>query len=52
MNVVEAVGFILDGDTQNDKTSRRTMDCEYTADSRAMMQWIYKAEFWVARKPK
>ncbi|EIN06429.1 N2227-domain-containing protein [Punctularia strigosozonata HHB-11173 SS5] len=28
----------------------RTIDCEYTADSRAMMRWIYKAEFWVATK--
>jgi hypothetical protein len=28
----------------------RTVECEYTADSQAMMRWIYRAEFWAARK--
>lgn len=31
-----------------DKT--RTIPSEYTADRRAMMKWVYQAEFWVARK--
>ncbi|KAF7294082.1 N2227 domain-containing protein [Mycena kentingensis (nom. inval.)] len=29
----------------------RTVECEYTADANAMMRWVYRAEFWVARKP-
>jgi hypothetical protein len=29
---------------------RRTVECEYTSDKRAMMKWIYQAEFWVALK--
>jgi carnosine N-methyltransferase len=45
ISLAEAVGFIFE-------RASRTMDCEYTADSRAMIQWIYKAEFWVARKSK
>ncbi|ESK91470.1 N2227-domain-containing protein [Moniliophthora roreri MCA 2997] len=28
----------------------KTVECEYTHDSSAMMRWIYRAEFWVARK--
>jgi hypothetical protein len=28
----------------------RTVPSEYTADRRAMMQWVYQAEFWIARK--
>jgi hypothetical protein len=28
----------------------RTIPSEYTADQRAMMKWVYQAEFWVARK--
>jgi hypothetical protein len=36
LNVVEA------------KTKK--VDCEYTADKRAMMKWIYEARFWVAEK--
>ncbi|KAK0196093.1 N2227-like protein-domain-containing protein [Armillaria mellea] len=27
-----------------------TVDCEYTSDHSALMQWIYKAQFWIARK--
>jgi carnosine N-methyltransferase len=52
MSVAEAIGFMFDREIKPDKRSGRTVECEYTADSRAMMQWIYKAEFWVARKPK
>lgn len=52
LSVSEAIGFIFD--TQDDDLSKksRTVNCEYTADQAAMMQWIYNAEFWVARKPK
>ena len=42
--LAETIGFILD------PASRLTVDCEYTADSTAMMRWIYKAERWVATK--
>ncbi|EEB88096.1 hypothetical protein MPER_14267, partial [Moniliophthora perniciosa FA553] len=28
----------------------KTVECEYTHDSSAMMRWIYRAEFWTARK--
>ncbi len=44
LRLVDVVGFDVDQET------RRTIDCEYTADSAAMMRWIYEAEFWVARK--
>jgi len=30
--------------------SRRTVPSEYTRDKKAMMSWVYKAEFWVAIK--
>ena len=57
LEAVEEIGFVFEeaGDPSHsarDIRARRTIDCEYTADSRAMMQWIYRAEFWVARKPK
>ncbi|KZT05414.1 N2227-domain-containing protein [Laetiporus sulphureus 93-53] len=29
---------------------RRSVECEYTADRRAMMRWLYQAEFWAATK--
>ena len=48
MSVVEEVGFqVL---TDSPQLTRKTVECEYTADKDAMMAWIYKAEFWVARK--
>ena len=40
------IGFIEDPSIE-----KRTVECEYTGDSLAMMRWIYKAEFWVMRKP-
>jgi hypothetical protein len=52
MDVAEAVGFIFDHEGMDGRRGSRAVDCEYTADSKAMMQWIYKAEFWVAKKPK
>jgi len=33
-----------------DYTSLKTVPSEYTADTEAMMRWIYQAEFWVATK--
>ncbi|KAF7318112.1 N2227 domain-containing protein [Mycena chlorophos] len=44
----EMVGFVFDEMEDGSKT--RTVASEYTADARAMMKWIYQAEFWVARK--
>ena len=52
MDVAEAVGFIFNHEGMDGRRGSRAVDCEYTADSKAMMQWIYKAEFWVAKKPK
>lgn len=45
LRLVETVGFRLE------ENSRKSVECEYTADTEAMMRWIYKAEFWAARKP-
>ena len=47
----EKIGFVLQKEVTG-ITARRTVECEYTGDSNAMMRWIYKAEFWVARKPE
>lgn len=44
LRLVDLVGFDID------EGSRRSIDCEYTADSAAMMRWIYEAEFWLARR--
>ncbi|KAJ3978834.1 N2227-like protein-domain-containing protein [Lentinula detonsa] len=55
-NVMDVVGFsIVGGRNGNDDEEpncmkRRTISCEYTHDDKAMMRWIYEAEFWVARK--
>ncbi len=40
------IGFVDDS-----LIEKRTIECEYTSDMFAMMRWIYKAEFWVMRKP-
>lgn len=48
---MDAVGFVVtDGDDEPDCLKRRTIPCQYTHDMKAMMRWIYEAEFWVARK--
>jgi hypothetical protein len=47
----EKIGFVLQDEAQGTR-ARRTVECEYTSDPNAMMQMIYKAEFWVARKPE
>ncbi|KAG6899233.1 hypothetical protein C0993_012078 [Termitomyces sp. T159_Od127] len=54
VRAAEEIGFVVhDGDpATGDLFARRTVECEYTADANAMMRWIYKAEFWVATKPK
>ncbi|KAG9088235.1 hypothetical protein FS749_002331, partial [Ceratobasidium sp. UAMH 11750] len=30
--------------------TRRTLECQYTANRAGMMKWMYQAEFWVARR--
>lgn len=45
VRLAEMVGF------EFEEESRRTVECEYTADRTAMMKWLYQAEFWVARRP-
>ncbi|KAL5531882.1 hypothetical protein ACEPAF_5445 [Sanghuangporus sanghuang] len=58
--LAEKIGFDFvqlqnegDGDDRSDEKTRtktRTIECEYTADKEAMMRWVYKAEFWLAKK--
>ncbi|KAF5377932.1 hypothetical protein D9615_006735 [Tricholomella constricta] len=53
----EEIGFVFqngsgDGDGKGGLGARCTVECEYTGDLKAMMRWIYKAEFWVATKTK
>ncbi|KAJ7593233.1 N2227-like protein-domain-containing protein [Mycena floridula] len=43
IQAVAEIGFIMVEDP-------RTVDCEYTSDSTAMMKWIYKAEFFTCKK--
>jgi len=50
LRAAEEVGFVID--LQDDGQQSRTVECEYTGDAQAMMRWIYRAEFWVAHKPK
>lgn len=45
--VAEDIGFRFE---EGQNLRRRTIECEYTADKESMMTWIYRAEFWVARK--
>ena len=47
----ETIGFVLQNEAQG-TSARKTVECEYTSDPNSMMQMIYKAEFWVARKPE
>ena len=49
IHLAEMLGFEFgEGDGKERRT--RTVECEYTADERAMMRWIYKAELWIATK--
>lgn len=52
MRVAEGVGFVFESVGDGEGERSKTVKCEYTADRKAMMKWIYLAEFWVARKPK
>ncbi|KAG6826998.1 hypothetical protein H0H92_013613 [Tricholoma furcatifolium] len=49
IHAAEEIGFIFQDEGFH---ARQTIDCEYTGDSKAMMRWIYRAEFWVATKAK
>jgi carnosine N-methyltransferase len=35
---------------ESEHLRKRRVECEYTADTEAMMKWIYQAEFCVFRK--
>ncbi|KAJ7286842.1 N2227-like protein-domain-containing protein [Mycena rebaudengoi] len=50
LHAVEEIGFVIE--PRDDGQKSKTVECEYTGDAEAMMRWIYRAEFWVARKPK
>ena len=50
VQVIELVGFELLPANENGE-SVKLVECDYTSDSEAMMQWIYRAAFWIARKP-
>ncbi|TFK66051.1 N2227-domain-containing protein [Pluteus cervinus] len=55
LQAAEETGFIISGrggDDVDDVMKPRTVECEYTSDSEAMMRWTYKAEFWVAHRSK
>ena len=50
VRVVELVGFeLLPVDECGEIV--KMVECEYTSDSEAMMRWVYRAAFWIARKP-
>ncbi|KAJ3509669.1 hypothetical protein NLJ89_g5094 [Agrocybe chaxingu] len=51
LQAAEEIGFVIDRSKEG-LMAQRTVECEYTGDRNAMMRWIYKAEFWVARKSK
>ncbi|KAI5122332.1 hypothetical protein M0805_002499 [Coniferiporia weirii] len=44
VSLADKIGFEIDPRDQ------KTIDCEYTADKEAMMKWIYKTEFWTAKR--
>lgn len=50
VRVVELAGFELLPVNEHGE-SLKMVECEYTSDSEAMMQWLYRAAFWIARKP-
>ncbi|KAJ7252358.1 N2227-domain-containing protein [Mycena haematopus] len=50
LRAAEELGFTID--PREDGQQSNTVECEYTGDAQAMMRWIYRAEFWVAHKPK
>ncbi|KAJ7106565.1 N2227-like protein-domain-containing protein [Mycena epipterygia] len=50
LRAAEEVGFVLELQEQAQQQSR-TVECDYNGDAQAMFRGIYRAEFWVARKP-
>jgi hypothetical protein len=50
VRVVQLVGFELLPVNECGEVVEM-VECEYTSDSEAMMRWLYKAAFWIARKP-
>ncbi|KAJ6488211.1 N2227-like protein-domain-containing protein [Mycena vitilis] len=50
LRAAEELGFVID--PRDGGQQSNTVECEYTGDAQAMMRWIYRAEFWVAHKPK
>ncbi|KAH7340632.1 N2227-like protein-domain-containing protein [Rhizoctonia solani] len=36
--------------TINPAETRRTLECQYTANRAGMMKWMYQTEFWVAKR--
>ena len=50
VRVVQLVGFELLPVNEYGETVEM-VECEYTSDSEAMMRWLYRAAFWIARKP-
>jgi hypothetical protein len=58
VTLAERIGFAFDpvGDDYSNGSEgsftrkARQIECEYTADTEAMMRWIYQAQFWIARK--
>ena len=50
VRVVELVGFELLPVDESGETVKM-VECEYTGDSEAMMRWVYRTAFWIARKP-
>lgn len=54
LKAVELTGFVLDvlDENQPSEVDRISTEikCEYTANSDAMMHWVYLARFWIARK--
>lgn len=53
LQAADQIGFIIEtGNDEEDARKMRTVECEYTRDEKAMMKWVYRAEFWVARRSK
>jgi hypothetical protein len=50
VRAVQLVGFKLLPVNECEETGEM-VECEYTSDSEAMMQWLHDAAFWIARKP-
>jgi carnosine N-methyltransferase len=46
VGVIERMGFVLEGG----EVGKRTVRCGYMGNERAMLNYIYDAEFFVARK--